>query len=181
MPLSPLTCPGPALNTQTLWVPFDVLTTIAGRMWHRIKYVENDHIQDSDSTTQPSQPSTGYISKVILWVPFAVLPTLVWWWWVQWLVARQRAVWSTAQRWCGARQRHSSGCAVTRPLQPGVLTLGAPHPAPPPSPCLVTGLRLFIPHSSIYKPPWLLLYCLICQPWAADAKLYKVRSEADNY
>ena len=75
MPLSPLTCPGPALNTQTLWVPFDVLTTIAGRMWHRIKYVENDHIQDPDSTTQPSQPSTGYISKVILWVPFAVLPT----------------------------------------------------------------------------------------------------------
>ena len=52
-------------------------------------------------TVQPNQASqVQVIRKVILWVPFAVLPTLVWWWWVQWLVARQRAVWSTAQRWC---------------------------------------------------------------------------------
>ena len=56
MPLSPLTCPGPALNTETLWVPFDVLTTIAGRMWHRIKYVENDHIQNSGQYN-PTKPA----------------------------------------------------------------------------------------------------------------------------
>ena len=115
-----------------------------------------------------------------LWVPFAVLPTLVWW--------------CGYSGWCPDKEQsgaqHSAGAGQTK-TQLGLWrgrcslaswrwALPAPHSTHR-HPCLVTGVLLFIPHSSICKPPWLLLYCLIWQPWAADAKLYKVRSEAGNY
>ena len=80
--------------------------------------------------------------------------------WVQWLVSRQRAVWSTAQRWCWARQRHSSGCdAAAAAWRPDAGR--SPHHT---APTIATPAPAWSPGSgfSFHTPPFISLLDFHC-------------------